>query len=175
VKLRYFVQDTPSIIALGSVKTQIMMVLRNYGRGVARDVFFNLSIRSHPGRACQIEFKPSEEREVWSGRTSFARNAHMAMRSGFILAPEQDIHPMALDITLTNPIERDFSFEGMCGSAEGEPYRFQFKSQIADIIEATDQLLRTPVGAPELPHLCKKFNKFFFKEMPNAFKEIPNA
>ncbi len=165
VKLHYFVDETPSIIASGTLKTQIMMVLRNFGRGVARDVFFNLSIRSHPGRACKFEFKPSEEREVWSGRVSLARDTHMAMRSGFILAPEQDINPMALDITLTNPIERDFSIEGMCGSAEGEPYRFQFKSQIADIIEATDQLFRTPAGAPELPYLCKKFNKWFFREI----------
>lgn len=167
VKLRYFVDDTPSIIAPGSVKTQVMMILRNYGRGVARDVFFNLSIKSHPGRACKIEFKPSEEREVWSGRISLAKDAHMAMRSGFILAPEQDINPMALEITLTNPIERDFSFEGMCGSADGEPYRFAFKSEIADIIKATDNLFRAPAGARELPYLCNEFNKTFFKNIQN--------
>jgi hypothetical protein len=134
VKVHYFIDSMPTILAQGRAKTQIGIVLKNYGRGIARDVFINLTITSHPGRACVVEFKPSEEKESWIGRLALNREMHLVMRNGIILAPEQYIMPLALDITLQNPIESDFSFEGICGSADGEPHRFRFNSEIRDIV-----------------------------------------
>ena len=86
------------------------------------------------------------------------------MRSGFALAPEQDILVADISITLRNPIERDCSIQGLCGCAKGEPYKFQFKADIHDIIQATDALLRTPSDGPEVPSLLRRFNKHFYKE-----------
>ena len=168
VKLRYLVDSEPRIVGIGLAKTQMGMILHNYGLGIARDVFINLAITSHPGRGCVVEFKPSEEKELWFGRLALQREMHAVMRHGFVLPPEQYVIPLALEISLRNPIEREFSFEGICGSADGEPHRFQFKSEVADIVEATDRFLRTPPDAPDTPMLQKKFNKFFFRAIPNA-------
>ena len=164
IKHHYFLPKTPSIVAPGTVKTQIGVMLRNYGRGIAEDVFINFSIRSHPGGSCAIIFKPSEEKEVWSGRLLLDQQIQMITRAGFRLPPEADLMPLSLEITLKSPIERDFEFEGMCGCAGGEPWRFQFKSEIADIVEALGQFVRTPTGTPD----TERFNEIFYKGITRA-------
>jgi hypothetical protein len=168
IKHRYLVSATPEIVGAGIIKTQIGFILHNFGRGIARDVFINLSVTSHPGRNCEINFQPSPESEVWWGRLALARDMHLTTRAGYVVPPEAYVLPVSLEIKLQNPIEDDFSFQGTCGSSDGEPWRFQFKSGIADIVEAFDQLSRTRVGAPDAQFLAKKFNKVFFKEIPNA-------
>ena len=86
------------------------------------------------------------------------------MRSGFVLAPEQDILSVNFAITLRNPIERNFFIRGMCGCADGEPYQFQFMADFGDIVLATDALLRIPTDAPEVPSMLRRFNKSFYKQ-----------
>jgi hypothetical protein len=76
--------------------------------------------------------------------------------------------PLSLEISLKNPIERDFEFEGMCGSAGGEPWRFQFKCEAGDIVEAFDRFVRTPIDAPDAESVARRFNKIFYKNIPNA-------
>jgi hypothetical protein len=71
-----------------------------------------------------------------------------------------------LEIHLKNPIERDFEFEAMCGSSGGEPWRFQFKAEIGDIIEAFDRFVKTPIGAPDAESVGKRFNRIFYKNIP---------
>ena len=87
------------------------------------------------------------------------------MRSGVALAPEQDALAVNFGITLRNPIERDFVIKGMCGCAEGEPYRFEFKADIHDIIQGTDALMRIPTDAIEAPSLLRRFNQHFYKQL----------
>ena len=165
IKHHYFVPNAPSIVAPGTVQTQIGVMLRNYGRGIAEDVFINLSIRTHPGGSCEIEFKPSEEKEVWCGRLVLNQQMQMITRAGFRLPPEADLMPLCLEIRLKNPIERDFEFEGMCGSTGGEPWRFQFKCELEDIVDAFDRFVRTPIGAPDAESVGRRFNKIFYKNI----------
>ncbi len=167
IKQRYFVPQRPSLVAPGIARTQIGIILHNYGRGIARDVFINLSMTSHPGRNCQIVFQPSEEKEVWWGRLALAREMHLVMRAGYVVPPEAYVMPLTLQIDLQNPIEDDFSFEGACGSSDGEACRFQFTSTISDITNAFDRFVRTPVDAPDAEYVSKMFNKQFFKAIPD--------
>jgi hypothetical protein len=50
IKHRYFVPSVPTIPASGVVKTQMGIILHNYGRGIAENIFINLRLTSHPGR-----------------------------------------------------------------------------------------------------------------------------
>jgi hypothetical protein len=163
IKHHYFVPSTPSIVDRGVVETQIGISLRNYGRGIAEDTFINLSITSHPGRLCKVEFSPSEEKEVWWGRLALSREMQLIMRSGYLIPPDAYIIPLALKITLQNPIEDDFAFEGICGCAGGEPWRFQFTVSAAEIVEAFDLLSKTPANSPDVESLARRFNATFFK------------
>jgi hypothetical protein len=168
IQQHYFVPSAPSIVAPGIAKTEIGVMLRNYGRGIAEDVFVNLSIRTHPGGSCEIIFKPSEEKEAWSGRLLRNQQMQMITRAGFRLPPEADLMPLSLDINLQNPIERDFEFEGMCGCAGGEPWRFQFKCEVGDIVEAFDRFVRTPPDAPDAASVGRRFNRIFYKNLPST-------
>jgi hypothetical protein len=168
VKHHYIVETDPRVIRPGVVRTQIGIVLRNFGLGIAEDVFINLSITSNPGQLCEIEFKPSEEREVWRGNLLFGQNMQMITRAGVRLPPEADLMPLALEIRLQNPIERDFAFEGFCGSAGGEPWRFHFKCDVGRIVEAFDRFARTPPDARDAAGLGERFSKIFYEGIPGA-------
>jgi hypothetical protein len=84
------------------------------------------------------------------------------------LPPEADLQPLTLKITLQYPIESDLAFEGMCGCAGGEPWRFAFKCEIGDIVEAFDRLSVTPSGAPDFAFVAQRFNKLFFKNIDSS-------
>lgn len=165
IKTHWFSADRPELVERSAVKTELSVVLRNFGLGLASHVFCNVSVKSHPGRDCHIEFKPSPEQEVWSGRLVLNQTIQMMMRSGFALGPEQDAMPVSFDIILRNPLERDFILEGICGCAEGETHKFHFHSELSDIVNATDQMFRTPLDAVEMPSLLRKFNRLFYKQI----------
>jgi hypothetical protein len=164
IKMHWLASDKASLPEEGAIKTDLSIVLRNFGRGVAHHTFCNASIAEHPGQLCDIQYHPSEEREMWSGRVVTITNSiQMVMRSGFALAPEQDVLVVNFGITLRNPIERNCVIKGMCGCADGEPYRFEFRADIQDIVEGTDALMRAPIDAIEVQSLLSRFNKHFYR------------
>ena len=75
VKMHWLASKTPSLPERGAIKTELSIVLRNFGHGVAHHSFCNVSIVEHPGRACDIRYEPSEEREAWSGRVVSISNS----------------------------------------------------------------------------------------------------
>jgi hypothetical protein len=168
IKHHYFVDSEPRFARSGAISTQIGLVLYNYGLGIAEDIFVNSSITSHPGRLCEIQFMPSEEQDVWRGNLVLEQKMQMISRAGVRLAPEAGLMPISLRILLQNPIERDFAFEGICGSTGAETWRFQFSCNVATIIDATNQLLRTPPDAPDFPRLARRFNTLFYESVPGA-------
>lgn len=168
VKTYWFVADKAEYVERGSARTQLSVMLRNFGLGIASNVFCNVSIRSHPGSNCQIEFQPSLDTESWSGQLILKHTIQMTMRPGVVIAPEQDAMPVTFNIILRNPLEREFIIEGMCGCADAEPHRFHFRAELLDMVNATDQLFRTPPDAIELPSLLRKFNSLFYKQIPGA-------
>ena len=168
IKHRYFIPKSPNIIAPGIVGTEIGVILRNYGRGIGQDVFLNLGVTSHPGRNCKILFQQSKRNDVWSGNLLLNQQIQMITRREVRLPPEADLQPLTLNIELQNPIESDFVFEGMCGSAGGEPSRFEFRCEITDIIEAFDRLSGTPQDAPDFAFAGQRFNRIFFKSIEDC-------
>jgi hypothetical protein len=162
IKQSYLVQETP-IASPGLVKTQIGIILKNYGRGIAENVFINLRVTSNPGRMCQINFLPPQEQDVWWGRFALAREMHLVTRAGYPLPPEAYLISASLDIVLQNPIEDDFAFEGTCGCAGGETYGFGFRREIVHIINAFDRLSKTPADAVDRYTSEKRFNSIFFE------------
>lgn len=171
IKHRYFVPGVPTIPATGVVKTQVGIILHNYGRGIAENTFINLKLTSHPGRRCNIEFRPPEEPEAWWGRFALAREMHLITRPGYMLPPEAYLPAVTLDITLQNPIEDDFAFEGICGSSGAETWRFEFKSTQDEVYRAFHGFVRTPLAQiteAEAGVEARKFNRTFFKSIPNA-------
>ncbi len=168
IKHHYFVAAKPSIVEPGIVKTEISIMLRNFGRGLGQDVFMNLAITSHPGQNCEILFQHSEQKEIWSGNFLLNQQIQMITRPDVRLPPEADLQPLTLEIKLQNPIERDFAFKGMCGSTGGEPWSFEFRCGIADIIEAFDRFSRTPPDAPDAASAGRRFNRVFFKSIDDS-------
>jgi hypothetical protein len=171
IKHSYMVSDAPERIGTGIARTQIGIVLKNFGRGIARDIFINLRLISHPGKNCTVEFQPSEEREVWWGRFALRTEMHLVTRAGFVLPPESYIIPLSLDIKLMAPIENDFSFEGICGSADGETWRFHHTSSVDDVTDAYEgfiapvQFAGTPVGDANAQMAAANFQRKFYKSI----------
>lgn len=165
IKQSYLVEDNPKIVAPGIVKTQIGIVLKNFGQGIAENVFLNLRLTSHPGRNCEVRFQPPEERDVWWGRFALAQEMHLVTRAGYPLPPEAYLIALSLDITLQNPLEYDFAFAGTCGSAGGEATMFDFKSTLSNMVNAFDRLSKTTEDAPDAVFLKKQFNKLFFESI----------
>jgi hypothetical protein len=165
VRNHYLVPTAPTVIEVGVVRTHMGIALRNFGLGIAEDIFINLSLNSHPGRRCDIEFKPSEEREVWRGNLLLDQQMQMITRADVRLPPEADLLPMSLEITLRNPIENDFAFELLCGSAGGQPWRSQFKCDVESLVNAFDQFAKTPPDAPDAARLGRVFNGMFYKNL----------
>ena len=164
VKHHYFVSKLPVLMPDKSVTTQIDVILRNYGRGIAEDIFANLSVRTHPGKGCEINFLPSEEKETWTGR--FVRNQQIQMitRPGIRLAPEADLMPISMNIVLRRPFEREFSFEGACGCAGGEPWRFDFNADFRDIASAY-QIFAGAHPDSDAEVAAANFSALFFKSL----------
>jgi hypothetical protein len=168
IKQTYLVDAIPTILSPGVVMTQIGIVLKNFGRGIAENVFLNLKITSHPGRNCEVRLQPPNEPEVWWGRFALGQELHIVARTGYPLPPETYLLAASVDITLANPLERDFAFEGTCGSAGCETTTFEFRSNLVDMVNGFDQLSKTAEGAADMDALKGRFNKLFFKAIPGA-------
>jgi hypothetical protein len=168
IRHTYFVPDQPKILELGVVQTELGVSLRNYGKGIAEDIFINLSITSYPGRLCEIRFKPSEEKDVWWGRLAFGREMQLIMRAGYRLPPEAYLLALTLEVKLQEPITEDFAFEGLCGSSGGEPWKFEFRSPRSEIIAAIRSMdkISTEVNGTAIAN--SEFNRKFFADVPGA-------
>jgi hypothetical protein len=148
----------------GTVRTRMGLVLRNFGRGIATDIFLNLTLTSHPGRNCKINFAASEQKEVWTDNVLLEHRMQMMTRADVRLAPEADLMPLSLDVLLQEPIERDFSFRGMCGCGGGEPSRFGFTAEVGDIVNAFVPA-KIPQDAPDAPFAARRFNERFYRAL----------
>jgi hypothetical protein len=168
IKEHYIVPQTPTIEPDGGAKTAIGIVLKNFGLGIAENVFLNLKITSHPGDFCELRFEPSTEQNVWWGRLALSQEMHLIARTGFPLPPEAFILPLTLNITLRNPIERNFAFQGICGAAGCESWRFEFKNDHLDVVNAFDAISRTAPDAPDFKSLARRFNKHFYRGIPGV-------
>jgi hypothetical protein len=164
----------PTIISAG-IRTQIAVMLRNFGRGIAEDIFLNLSITSLPGPQCQLEFQPSEETEIWRGSILLKQHVQLMTRPNFRLPPEADLMPIALQLILHPPIEDDFAFEGLCGSTGGETTRFHVRTAARDVIKAMELFMDmsgrsgrfkdTPIGQAYDDQATEIFNDIFFRSI----------
>ena len=88
IQQSYLIPNKPLVEMVGSVKTQIGIVLKNLGLGIAEDLFENLKVASHPGLRCEIAFDIAKEPEVWWGRYALAQEVHVIARPGYLLPPE---------------------------------------------------------------------------------------
>lgn len=168
IQQSYLVPEKPSVEMPGCVKTQIGVVLKNFGLGIAENVFLNLRVASHPGRNCVISFDPANEPEVWWGRYALSQEAHMITRSGYPVPPEAFVMPLTVMVTLQNPLERDFAIEGLCGAAGSPPCRFEVRCSLLNMVNAFDPLSRIVPHAADFEHLAKKFNKLFYSSIEGA-------
>ena len=91
----------------------------------------------------------------------------MITRREVRLPPEAVLQPVTLKIKLQNPIERD-AFEGLCGSLAGEPWKFEFRCEVLNIVEAFDRLSGTRPDAPDFTFVGQRFNSLFFKGVDNG-------
>ena len=164
IKHHFFVSKMPVFMPDRSVKTQAGLMIRNYGRGIAEDIFVNVGPTCHSGKECKITFKPSDDGETWSGRYLLNQQVQMMTRPGIRLAPEADLMPVSIDMTLRLPIERDFALSGVCGCAGGEPWRFEFRAEKADLAAAYTALFSTPQGS-DAEAAAEVFNKLVFKTL----------
>ena len=153
---------------LGRVKTQIGVVLKNYGLGIAESIFLNLKISSHPGRHCEILFDPANEPEAWWGRYALAQEVHIVSRSGYPLPPEAFVMPVTVNITLQEPLERDFVIEGLCGASGCSPCRFEVRCSLSDMINEFGPLSRTAPNAADFEYQARNFNRWFYSGIPGV-------
>ena len=168
VKHTWLMPEIPARTVPEAVRTDLSIMLRNFGRGVAEDVFLNLTMMSSPGPNCEIEFLPSQEQDVWWGRFALGREVQLVMRRGFVLPPDAYVVPLTLGVTLREPIQGDFEFEATCGSSGGESWKFGFRAEVGVIVEAVDRLFRTPLGAFDAASLERRFNRLFFRSIPDV-------
>jgi hypothetical protein len=168
IQQSYLMPNRPSMDMPGRVKTEIGVILKNFGLGIADSVFLNLKIMSHPGRHCSISFDPANEPDVWWGRYALAQEVHMITRAGYPLPPEAFVMPLTVKITLQEPLERDFVIEGLCGAAGSQPCRFEVRCSLLDMVNAFDRLSRTAPDAADFEYLTERFNKLFYGGIPGA-------
>lgn len=163
IKHHHFVPREP-IRRPHGIETQVSINLHNYGRGIAEDIFVNFEQTSVPGELCSVVWQPSTEQEIWSGRTVLDSKIQMITKPGVRLPPEATLMPFSLVITISNPITADLEFTGMCGCSGGEPWTFTYKRTAAEIVDATDRLLKSKVGDPDRPVLFRRFNRIMFEQ-----------
>lgn len=166
IQLNFIVHEPPSVLALGVVKTSFGIVVHNFGRGIAEDIFLNLEFRGTPGQRCELKLLPSEDSETWSARSVFGHRHQMLTRPGIRLPPSSELKPATVEVMLANPIEHDFSIEGLCGSSGSEPHVFRFSWTVAELIDAFDQLSKTPADAIDFEMVGRRFSKSFVKGFP---------
>lgn len=171
VKMHWLASKTPKFPQRGVLKTELAVLVRNFGRGMAHHPFCNVTLMSDPGSNCEVQFDHPADAAVWSGSFVLQRTLQVTMKQGFVLAPEQDSMAASLKITLREPIERDLIIDGLCGCSDGEPYCFQFKAEIADIIKASHQLLRISIDSVEAKSLLNRFNLSFYRQFEQAVSE----
>ena len=165
IRHRCHVDFRPRQVPNGCIITQMRIELHNLGLGIAGDIFLNLSITSCPGRSCEVHFMPSEDQESWRVNRHFGSQMQMITRADVRLPPEASLLPVRLNVLLRNPLESDFAIEGVCGCAGGEPSRFEFRSELADFVEAFDRLVSTPADAPDAASSARLFDKAFYKNI----------
>jgi len=166
IQQHYLVPNKPSVEKPGKVKTQIGVVLKNFGLGIAENIFLNLRVASHPGRHCVISFVSANEPEVWWGRYALAQEVHMVTRTGYPLPPEAFVMPVTVDITLQEPLERDFAIEGLCGAAGSQSCRFEVRCSLLNMVNAFEALNRTAPPLANFEYQARKFNSLFYSDVP---------
>lgn len=122
-------------IATDSLKIGIGLLIYNYGRGIAIDIYCTVISTNLPGTRCRIEFEPRDQGQTnWKDRFGFGFHFSTISAWNYRLPPDCFDQPVVLQLYLTPPFEGSLSLNGTVGS--GTSGKFQFKiDQDASSIE----------------------------------------
>ena len=92
----------------------------------------------------------------------------MITRSGYPLPPEAFVMPLTVNLTLGDPLERDFAIEGLCGAAGSQSCRFEVRCSLLNMVNAFGPLSRTGPDAPDFEYRARQFNRLFYSGVAGA-------
>jgi len=153
----------PPVIEQGSaVRSDLTIVIVNFGKGVAEDIFLNLLVTKKLGPNCSIALEPVEQ--VWDGRFAYGAMLNLISKRKFRLAPEAQVSAVNIRIVLDLPFDEGFSYQGTCGATGSETFRFTLEREAQTIEQAYRRVLANPddaecadglrtLWAPSLPSL----------------------
>ena len=131
---------------VGSVKPkeehyliEIGILLHNRGAGIARDIFLNGHLLSAPGEHCVLGFDVTD-RQHWVGNFVFGFRMNLISTHEIRLAPDSELQPAILKLTLAPPFTRPLRVALHGGCEGGPPYRDELRADIPAVRAAYDTL-----------------------------------
>lgn len=108
-----------------------VLIIRNDGPGIARDIFINLGFLSKGGENCRIEFLPQGDR--FSADVAYGVLLSMISNSDVRLPPQAQLQVLKIRVTLRPPFTEGIDISGSVGSAEGPPFSFSIRHSATEL------------------------------------------
>ena len=160
-----FLSHTPKLVG-AEIICPISFIIHNAGPGVASDLFLNLSIISSPGENCNIGSDNYDSK--WMVTVFLQQKINLISKPYIRIAPEQELMPITLNLSLNPPFIRELHIKGICGCGQSPPYRFSIKCDHKTIdILYKDFLAKTKqamMGQKDLNHFRELLWAIFTEE-----------
>lgn len=137
-----WVVGTPELTA-DYLKCGIGLLILNYGRGIASDIYCTLVKSNLPGPNCRMELESTEHSNVnWKRRLGFGIYFSAVSTWDYRLPPDCFDQPVAIQLYLAPPFVNSLRLSGTIGSGTSGKRGFELEQDANSIETIHDQLRR---------------------------------
>lgn len=128
-----FTVNPESLDKEGYINFSVGLLLRNRGKGIARDVFINGYVFSQGGDSNQVGWRLNDKN--FSGYKIF-NGFNFISKADLRLAPEQNCQPVIYEFKFKPPFNKDLYIEFTVGAEGQAPNKLQMKTKKEEITQA---------------------------------------
>ncbi|MGE3332057.1 MAG: RNA-binding domain-containing protein [Rhodospirillaceae bacterium] len=132
------------------VSTSLGLVLVNFGRGIAEDVYLNVDLVGTPGQECQLTVDPPPPKDTWMSRFTLGAFLNLIAHREVRIAPMAQLHPIEINVVLKPPFNKSLVLRAVCGASgcEATPIEIDIPSSE---IQAAYELVSNSVERGRAP------------------------
>ncbi|MBI5091444.1 MAG: ATP-binding protein [Candidatus Hydrogenedentes bacterium] len=110
----------PARIVANTIQFEVGFVIRNFGLGIARDVFMDVKLLKTGGELCQFSFEVLDNQN-WTGACAFTAFMNMISRQDYRMPPGAFAQPLKFSASFVPPFTKPFTLERTDGCEGTSP------------------------------------------------------
>jgi len=130
----------PPSIQDDKIKFNVEFLITNGGPGIAYDLFYNVTVASHPRGNSRITMQVVDPSK-WDVASGFSIFWSAISKKDVRLAPDFFYEPFQMSIELAPPFDKDLKLKCLCGSGSSPVYKDELGNSREKIQEMYDRFL----------------------------------